>query len=323
MDSWDVRCAKRCLDMTTKRPLASPYTRHGRNGALMQFGPRDQDMWSRHCGLGFTGWLIVLSLLYIGCAPKGTKNPDAKRDFLGEFDRLESSTRGQCALSKGLTGLAKNKVDELLYMSEDFRAGRVRWRRFRTALSVCWKSELESQTGGEPIDASGLAPHYDDDGLSDHKELLRTATRLVESNGECGPLNADEMSGFDGRGVSDESRAWARDRMMIMNELRVLVRGELTRRSESLPSTMENVRTQSAALSAKVDQVSKTMESDYSATALEKERVRNQSTTIRSRLDVLNDLLSRCEQEVQASTTELSTFDQVIEQAIRRIGRRR
>jgi len=327
VESWDFRPSKRRLDTTTNRPLASLCTMHGRNGARMRFGYQNQDkcLWrlSRWRGLGLTGCMIVVSLLCVGCVPKGTKNPDAKRDFLGEFERLKTSTRGQCAWSKGLATLASSKVDELFYISEDFRPGRVRWRRFRKALSECWKSDLESPMGVEPIDVSGLAAHYDDDGLSDHKELLAATIRLIESYSECGPLNADEMSGFDGRGVSDEGRAWARDRMMIMNEIRVIVRGELARRSESIDSMMEGVRTESATLSEKVDEVSKTLESDYSATTLEKEHVRNQSTTIRSRLAALNDLLVRCEQEVRASTTDLSTFDQVIEGAIRRIGRRR
>ena len=265
---------------------------------------------------------MVGTLLCGSCVPQGTKNPDAKRDFLGEFERLEASMKGHCALSKGLAMLAKSKVDELLYISDDFRARRVRWNRFRKALRTCWNSVVEPPSGEEPT-VSGLAVHYDDENLADNEALLAAATQLIDTNGECASLNADEMSGFDGRGVSDESRAWARDRMVIMNEIHVLVRGELTRRNESIPTQMENVRNQSTALSEKVEQVSKALENDSSATDLEKEKVRNQSTTIRSRHSGLNDLLVRCEQDLGNSKEALATFDQLIETAIRRIGRRR
>jgi len=292
----------------------------------MWFEVQDQGMrWKslcHRCGLGFTAWVIIAASLCMGCVPKGTKNPDAKRDFLAEFEGLETTFRGQCTLSKGLLSLAKSKVDELLYVSADFRARRVRWRRFRRALNSCWKGALGNPTDSGEIDVSGLAPYYDEDALSDNEALLAVATRVIDSYGECDPLNADEMSGFDGRGVADESRAWARDRMVIMNEIRILVRGELARRTQSIEAMVGTLRTESAALSEKVTQVSKTVDGDYSATPAEKEKLRNQSVTIRSRLGVLNDLVLRCEKEVGTSTTDLSTFDQTIEATIKQIGRR-
>ena len=278
-------------------------------------------------------WFVVpvvvfgISIGLMSCVPKGSKHPSVKRDFVAEYEQIEAQLKGACVLAVGGVQISEEKLDAFRYTPDRRATRRVKWRSFRKALMTCLTSEPTLRTSNQDssMNVSSVAHLFgaQDIDLTD-EALLQLTGSILNRFEECAPLQADEIAGFDGRGVSDEGRTWAQDRMVILNEVVTLMQGYAVPLAQQLRETglAEYQRKAEALLQAAADG-NTAVQRDYAATAEEKKRLRDYETTVRSRHQMLAATIEKCQQSLVSTVDKKSNVLESLNTIVSTMGRKR
>lgn len=187
--------------------------------------------------------LILLTTLFglalSGCGMfggAGVAVPVEEKDFVTDSRKAMEMLKSDYVLSKGVMAIARQKVDEFLYIEDGMKLGRVNWSTFQDELKSCWSTPMEVVGSAEQraVNALDAAKHLKNQETLHQLQVVQdSAWNAVQKVKACPQSLTDNVKGMPKR-ATDEARAWAQGKFQILNELRVLVKQEAPNRAKEL-----------------------------------------------------------------------------------------
>ncbi len=164
------------------------------------------------------------------------KVPVEKKDFINEAKASVDKLKGEYALLKGLAATVQTKVDEFLYIEDGLKLGKVQWKEFRNELESCWNTPFEA---AEAVQArvvniqDAAAAFQGNSALHELQSVKDSSWNAVNKVKACPQAVKEDLTGLPKK-ATDEAKAWARGKLEILNELRVLAKDEAPARAKAL-----------------------------------------------------------------------------------------
>lgn len=181
--------------------------------------------------------LVMLMAGTLGCGMISGLAPDpGEKDFITDAKKAVDDVKTEVTLLMGIATVVEQKVEELLYFEDGLKLGRVKWSKFREQLTGCWNAPAEAVAGVEKrtINAVNAAKQYQNrTTLHEVKAVQDTAWNAVNTTKRCPQALSDKVQGFPKRS-KDEALEWARGKLEIVNDIRVLLKQELPARSKAV-----------------------------------------------------------------------------------------
>ena len=171
--------------------------------------------------------VAVASALILGCPPaEPVSQPTLEdKDFLGAAQAAVASAGAEVVIASGMEALLTAKVDELLYIEEGLKL-KIRWKKYRAALKECLQARMEPVEEPElvAVDRGQAAQHLNSETPLHQLQLVRDlGLNAVRQYAECPPLGAEKIPGLRRR-AKEELKAWALDKISLVNDYRVLAK---------------------------------------------------------------------------------------------------
>ncbi|MBT9555215.1 MAG: hypothetical protein IV100_04255 [Myxococcales bacterium] len=187
----------------------------------------------RHAGFGAMAALIVS-----GCGLVPVKLPVSAptKDFASDAAKAMTDLKAEYTLAKGLAALVQTKVDEFLYIEDGLKLGKVQWKQFRDELESCWNAPVETAEGiqARVIKAEDAAAAFQGNAALHEVQAVKDAGwNAVNKVKACPGALKEDVTGLPKK-ATDEAKAWARTKLEILNELRVLAKEEAPARAKSI-----------------------------------------------------------------------------------------
>lgn len=185
------------------------------------------------------GLLSMTCVVALGCGSLGgigVPGVGPQKDYVGEAANHVSALKSNYVLMMGVYDLVEQKLDEFIYVPDGLKLVQVKWNEFQDDLTGCWNAPLEAVANAQQdaVDAMEAAKAYKNaSALREVKAIQTTGMNAYNRVKQCPAMLADEVKGFPKKGM-DEGKAWARDRLKILSDMRVLLKDELPARATSL-----------------------------------------------------------------------------------------
>lgn len=267
-------------------------------------------------------FFIVLSIFLCSCAFFSSRVKVEEKDFLSVAQKHVTQLKADYVLMTGLFDVSKQKMDELIYVPFGMKLTRMKWKAFHADLANCWNAPFEIVENAQQRDlnATNIARHFSNQTPRRELQIVQDAVaNAVNKHKECPQALADDVQGV-GRRTPEEVKAWARDRMILVNDLRVLVRKAVPARVTGYQELLDSA---SPKIQAIINDAEKHSE-DLKQGGTDEQQSNHQAQLLKIRQ--LADEVSRIRSDVEASSStiseEVSTFVGQIEDSLKQLGRK-
>ncbi len=181
----------------------------------------------------------------VGCGAFPIKVPlpsVGTKDFSADAQKAMLRLQSEYTLAKGVVALVQTKVDEFLYIEDGLKLGKVQWKQFRNELEACWNAPFEAveKIEARSVNASEAAQALKgNSALHELQAVKDTGWNAVNKVKACPQALTDDVGGFPKK-ATDESKAWARQKFEVLNDLRVLAKDEVAKRATALKPAAED-----------------------------------------------------------------------------------
>ena len=185
------------------------------------------------------GLVSMTCALALGCGALGglgVPGLGEQKDYVGDAQKHVSTLKSDYVLMMGVYDLVEQKLDEFMYVPDGLKLAQVKWKDFQEDLTGCWNAPMEAVENAQQdaVDAMEAAKAYkNQSALREVKAVQVTGMNAFNRVKQCPAMLADEVKGFPKKGM-DEGKAWARDRLKILNEIRVLIKDDLPSRATAV-----------------------------------------------------------------------------------------
>ncbi len=198
---------------------------------------------------GMRRWLMgAAAVSALGCGMIPVKLPVKavdQKDFITPAKAAVDNLYAEYTLAKGLVALTQTKVDEFLYIENGLKLGKVQWKTFRDELEACFNSPIEAAetVQARTINATEAAQAYKgNSALHELQAVKDTGWNAVNKVKACPQALTDQVKGLPKK-PTDEAKAWARQKLEVLNELRVLAKDEAPKRGQTLGAVAQKAVT--------------------------------------------------------------------------------
>lgn len=266
--------------------------------------------WIRQAVVGSVAAASLMGCGVLGKLP--VKVPVEKKDFVNDAKAALDKLKGEYTLVKGLAATVQTKVDEFLYIEDGLKLGKVQWKEFRNELESCWNTPFEAaenvQAKAVNIQDAAMA-FKNQTALHELQSVKDSSWNAVNKVKSCPQATKENVTGLPKK-ATDEAKAWARGKLEILNELRVLAKDEAPTRAKALAP-------------AATDAVTKVGTQLASATAYLKtiEQMGDQAATDATNQQIaqLNQLKAEAEQLVGSAGGDAATIGTQAAEATKKI----
>jgi len=266
--------------------------------------------------------ISVLSVAVCGCGFFNSGVKVEEKDFVSRAEKEVIQIKANYVLLTGVFDIANQKMDELMYVPDGMKLIRVKWKRFHADVMSCWNTPFEAAENAQQraVSAASAARHFRDQTARRELQVVRdTAVNAVNKLKECPQALADDVQGVVRR-TPEEVKAWARDRMAIVNDLRVLVRKDVPSRATAFAESAASAPAKIQAIIKEADLHTETM------TRLGTTEQQNKHKAQIAKLKQLEREIGKLRVEVTDDTAkipdEVAELARQIEQSLTKLGRR-
>ena len=194
------------------------------------------------------GSLAAATVSSCGMLPVKIPVSAPNKDFIAEARASMDKLKGEYTLAKGLIALVSTKVDDFVYIEDGLKLGKMQWKDFRNELESCWNTPLETVEGAQAklVEIKDLAAAYQgNSALHELQGVKDSGANAVNKVKQCPQAAQEDIKGLPKK-ATDEAKAFARGKLEILNELRVLAKEEVPNRAKAIAPAAQDAVTKNA-----------------------------------------------------------------------------
>ena len=196
----------------------------------------------------------AFGLVTLGCGKGGGGGLPgvSDKDYVTDAEQQYSRLKADYVVLFGILDIAENKIDGLTAMPEFQKLGKVKWAQFHGELKGCWEAPIESIKGAKAnaYDIASAAKALQSKAVFGKVATVKDhGASLIKTVKGCPQMAADKVTGFPKK-TKDEVLTWAREKLALVNDIRVLFKQTVPDKAKALKTTAVDVPAKIAGLAA-------------------------------------------------------------------------
>ncbi len=198
--------------------------------------------------------MMTVAVFGLGCGTLGglgkglggATGVGTQKDYVAEAEKHMLGLKADYVLLMGVQQTVDQKADLFTRVPDGLKFLQVNWKQFEGELTSCWNTPIETiqSVKGSSVDAIEAGKAYRSNGVyHDLKSVQLTAQNGIDRVKQCPGVLAAEVKGFPKK-TADTAKAWAQERLKILNDLRVLIKQEVPDRAKAVGNRVLDTPTQ-------------------------------------------------------------------------------